>query len=308
MDTKPLLSIIIPTKDRQDIFDISCLFLIKAIQDFDIEVIVINDSKVNEVTLPEKLTKVRIIKNNQSGVASARNLGASLAKGKWLLFLDDDMLINEENIHSYLRYTNREGKFCVNIEWAYPPDLINQIKQNAFGRFLIKYGFTTMRGWSGNPLWPQNSSITVKSITSQNLFLTTQLFIETGGYNENFPYAGFEDYAFSKHLEKNGFEMYVDTTSLMYHNEIDRTEPKAWFKRKERGGETRRIATTQGYREVEIKQSLIKKTFYLCTHIIEPLIGVILFFSDRFKITDMVSFTCYKALLGISINKGYNKK
>ena len=302
------ISIIIPTKDRSEVFCTTLDAAYEATKNIAAEIIVVNDSKTGDVIIEKKHSdRVTAFNNPKSGVASARNYGASLAKGKWLLFLDDDMLMNQNNIHSYLKYVSRKDKFCVNIEWIYPSELIKQIEQTAFGRFLIKYGFTTMRGWSNYPDWATNSTVEVKSIASPNLFLNKEYFFETNGYDENFPFAGFEDYAFSKRLEKHNFKMYVDTTSIMYHNEADRVEPEAWFKRKERGGETRRVAVIQGFGEIKIKHNVVKKLFYFCTPVIEPFVKLVLFFSSPFKITDIISFTCYKALLGIAIDKGYNK-
>jgi GT2 family glycosyltransferase len=225
-----------------------------------------------------------------------------------VLFLDDDMIIFKENINSYLKYIPASDKIAVNIEWIYPPAEIDRIKKNAFGRFLIKYGFTTMRGWNGNPDWAIKSVIPSDFITSPNLFINKKHFIETGGYNENFPFAGFEDYAFCEQLKNHQFKMYIDTTSMMYHNEVDRLQPKDWFKRKERGGETRRIAVNQGLGEIEIKHNLLKKIIYLLAPLTEPFIRFILWLTARFQLMDKLSFFCYKALLGISIYKGYTKK
>ena len=41
----PLISIIIPTKDRGEVFNDTILAALKAIRNFQIEVIVVNDSK-----------------------------------------------------------------------------------------------------------------------------------------------------------------------------------------------------------------------------------------------------------------------
>lgn len=303
------LSIIIPTKDRGEVFLKTLEAAYESIKNISAEIIVVNDSKTKEPSIEKQYSdKIKLFNNPKNGVASARNYGAGLAKGKWLLFLDDDMLMSENNIRSYMRHANREDKFCVNMEWVYPPELIHQIEKNAFGRFLIKYGFTTMRGWNNYPDWATNSVIEVKSVASPNLFLSKQHFFETQGYDETFPFAGFEDYAFSKRLETQEFNMYVDTTSVMYHNEADRIEPKEWFRRKERGGETRRVAVNQGFGEIEIKPTFFKKAFYFFAPIIKPMIHVVLIFSSLSKNLDTVSFTCYKALLGMAIHKGYHKK
>lgn len=307
MNGSPQLSVIIPTKDRKAVFDKTFLLLQNSIKDLDVEIIVINDSKTAEVIVPIGSKNTRVVNNPSSGVASARNLGAKLALGEWLLFLDDDMLIFAENIQAYLEYRNLPDKIVVNLEWEYPPDVIEKISATAFGRFLIKYGFTTMRGWNGYPDWERNKRVQINFITSPNLFIRREDFLVSGGYDENFPFAGFEDYAFSEKLKKLGFVFYVDTTSMMYHNEADRLEPFEWYKRKERGGRTRRVAVEKGLQELEIQHSFSKKVLYFFWPFFEPLLKLILFLTTVFRFMDRFSFMVYKMRLGIAIYKGYTK-
>jgi glycosyltransferase involved in cell wall biosynthesis len=304
-----VLSVIIPTYNRGEVFIQTIKHVCQALKRFDnYEVLVINDSKTQNIFIPSECDKsVVVYANKKNGAAAARNYGAYLAKGEWLLFLDDDMILSEENINTYLKYTALNQKICVNIEWEYPSDVLNEISQKSFGRFLIKYGFTTMRGWSNYPDWDKNATIPVSSITSPNLFIRKSDFISTNGYDESFPFAGFEDYAFSKRLEENHFEMYIDTTSLMYHNEIDRLEPDAWFERKVRGSETRKIAVQNGFTEIGLQYSSFKKIIYQIQVVLQPFIYLILFFTNPFKWLDFISFACYKRLLGIAIFKGFTK-
>jgi glycosyltransferase involved in cell wall biosynthesis len=303
----PIISIVIPTKDRAEILINTLDAAVKAIQHIDAEIIVVNDSKTSQPVIPQYNGIIKQINNPKNGVASARNLGAAIAKGDWILFLDDDMILNQESVDCYLKYTQRIEKICVNIDWIYPHELISEIAKTAFGRFLIKYGFTSMRGWNNNPSWNKNSSIPINSITSQNLFINRNYFIETQGYNENFPFAGAEDHAFSSNLKKNGFTIYVDTSAVMYHNEADRIGPEAWFNRKERGGKTRKTAVEQGFTELEINLNSIKKVFYFFSPFMKPILKFILFFTDSIKMMDFISFQCYKTLLGIAIYEGYTK-
>jgi glycosyltransferase involved in cell wall biosynthesis len=303
------LSVIIPTYNRSAVFGQTIKSAYHALKEFDnYEILVINDSKNQEVVIPIEFSNgVMVYENKKSGVAAARNYGAYLAKGEWLLFLDDDMILSEDNVNTYFKYTELNQKICVNIEWEYPADVLNEISKKPFGRFLIKYGFTTMRGWSNYPDWDKNAMVLVNAITSPNLFIRKTDFISTNGYDESFPYAGFEDYAFSKQLEKNQFKMYIDTNSMMYHNEIDRLEPKAWFERKVRGSETRKIAVQNGFMEIDLKYNRIKKIMYQIQVVLQPFLYFVLFFTTLFKWFDFVSFACYKRLLGIAIFKGFTK-
>ena len=92
----PKLSIIIPVVNPKK--NLKKLFL--SLQEFgehDSEILVINQSmkkldddirKAVKIVIVERLTK------NIIPASSARNLGATIATGKYLFFLDDDCLVN----------------------------------------------------------------------------------------------------------------------------------------------------------------------------------------------------------------------
>lgn len=85
----PLLSIIIPTYNRPHLLERSVKSALAQTLD-DFEVIVIDDASPEPVKLPEH-PKLRIIRQPENkGVVAARNLGARVAQGQWLTYLDDD--------------------------------------------------------------------------------------------------------------------------------------------------------------------------------------------------------------------------
>ncbi|HOK22021.1 MAG TPA: glycosyltransferase, partial [Bacteroidales bacterium] len=93
-----MLSVIIPTKQREDIFYDTVIALDRALQsfDYDYEVIIVNnDNKALSIALPSDF---KLINCNTGGVAAARNMGAKYANGDILLFLDNDILISAESL------------------------------------------------------------------------------------------------------------------------------------------------------------------------------------------------------------------
>ena len=107
------ISIIIPTLNRP----IQSKVLISNISLFlnrNVELIVIDDSKKPmDLANLSKEIKYRH-RGEKLGVCSARNYGASFAKGEYLLFLDDDDKVSEEWLNDFLDATKSEADmvFC----------------------------------------------------------------------------------------------------------------------------------------------------------------------------------------------------
>jgi glycosyltransferase involved in cell wall biosynthesis len=256
---QPELSIIIPTKDRGQIFDAALKTAVEATASLNAEIIIINDSKTSNPAIPQEYSNVKIVKNPKAGVASARNLGASLAKAELLLFMDDDFLIPPNALTDLLQKVNQDPYKIYLCNWTYDEDLVKRLSKFQFGRYLIDIGYTSLKGWLGKE-WDANQQVfALKDGASYFLPIKRSVFREIGGYDENFPHAGAEDFEFIQRSKKIGLKFYVDTSVNLIHNELDRLEIKSWLKRKSRNGETIRIAADMGYREMVIPYPIAKR-------------------------------------------------
>lgn len=303
------LSIVMPTCDRGEVFETAKKSVLDTIGGKNVEYLVINDSKESKIILSEEESKnMRVIDNPKSGVASARNLGASLVSSDYILFLDDDMFLRPENLEDIFNQieTADMDKLCFNINWVYPPRLREAIEKTKFGRFLIKYGFDTLNGWNNFPVWPEKSFFEIEGLISNCLTISKDNFNRIGGYNENFPHAGFEDDDFSKRAAEQ-IKIFLSTKSLLWHNESDRVEPQAWLARKERGGETRKVAVDLGRKELELNFSPIKKKIYSTVNQFKISFLKVLEMLPNSKLIDPIYFKGIKLLLGTATYIGYTK-
>lgn len=313
MNNEIIISIIMPTCDRGEVFEVSKEAVLNAIAAFKVEYIVVNDSKKSTLELTEnERSHMQVYDNPTKGVASARNFGASKAKGDILMFLDDDVIIRSENIKAIFEIIEKIDmhKSCFNLDWVYPPELVTKISKTQFGRFLLTHDFTTMKGWSNDPNWKENDFFEVKGLASFCLIISKQKFEEINGYNEIFPLAGFEDDEFSRRASKI-LSIYVCTNSVVWHNESDRVQPKAWLVRKERGahaGYTKQIAEELGRTDLILEYSIFKKAAYTSIHFFRTLILNGLKLVPNKKSCDLIYFKGIKLLLGASIYKGYKRK
>ena len=303
------ISIIIPTYNRNSILYKNLATARDELKGLDYEIIVVNDSKNNQVAIPSEWQgNIICVNNPKQGVASARNLGASLARSGNLVFVDDDMMLNRKAVEGTMEYLKKNKNVCLNINWIYPDELKHRLESYSFGRYLEHFGFTSLRGWMGKDYdWKEDQVTKATGITSQFLAMSREVFDRTGGYNENFPFAGFEDHDFWKKLEKTGTTPYLDTGLMIWHNEEDRLQMKQWLDRKYRGGQTRFVAVEMGHSELTLEYNNLKGGIYFILSKIEFAIVVIANVIPNHKIFDPIYFRIVNLLLGLNLYKGYTK-
>jgi glycosyltransferase involved in cell wall biosynthesis len=306
-----LLSIIIPTYNRNDVFYKTLSSAYEAIQGIDAEIIVINDSPTNEVVIDARYKKhVQYFRNTKKGVASARNMGASKAKGELFLFVDDDINLEKSNLDyvlSFFEHQNPDKHICLNLNWAYPPSLLAMAQQSQFGRFLYHYGFTSLKGWMNNTGWFENTLINKGSFSSFFVMMQKKTYHLIGGYNEAIPF-GFEDYDFSYRAGKiKEIDIYLDTRNTVLHNEFDRLELKNWLQRKklESYGRTVGFTIATGEETQMIRYSKSQQTIFQILLKVKPLIIGISKLIPNFKIFDVFYFPIIKTLLGVAMFEGF---
>ena len=105
-----LISVIIPSCNRKDLLA-KCLDLISPYSQTikeSFEVIVTDDSKdlIIKWLIKEEYPWVTWVDGPKKGPAANRNNGAKIAKGKWLVFLDDDCEPDKDLLHAYLLSIN----------------------------------------------------------------------------------------------------------------------------------------------------------------------------------------------------------
>lgn len=302
------LSIIIPTKDRIAILTKSLENLIQSTKNINAEILVINDSKGNLIDSNVFDGKVTVHNNPKSGVASARNYGASKAKSSSILFLDDDIILNESNINTILKLLSQDPNNCYLLNWEYPLELTDKIKSTQFGRFLIKNNLTSLKGWVKDAKWSENRIMEIKIGASYCLPISKKTFESINGYNENFPHAGAEDYDFCSRLGNAGIKFLIYPMSTVYHNEEDRVELKKWLKRKERDSETRKIASDMGYDYFKLYFSIYKKILLISMLPFTSIYFILIKLIPNKKWTDSFYGKVIHILSAIYIYKGYSKR
>lgn len=299
------VSIIIPTKDRSKVFATTINAAFKAIEGTNSEIIVINDSKTSEIKLPFNSSQVKVFNNPKSGVASARNFGVTKSSHSVLLFLDDDIVISKQNLVNAFAFIVSNPNATLNPNWIYPHALSSEISGTKFGRYLIHFGFTSLKGWNQRMLWNDTEIFRCELPASYFLMIRQPDFNSIDGYNENFPHAGAEDYDFATRIKHQSIQTFVDPMNVVFHNESDRVDLVPWLERKLRAAQTRKIAVELGHEKLAIRAADFKKNIILFLYPFRTMLLGLFLMIPNIKLFDRFSFFIINRLVSVYLYKGY---
>ena len=198
MECSPLLSVIIPTYQRNESLAQCLDYLAPGVQTLSpqqYEVIVTDDGThtTAEAMVTEHYPWVKWVASGKGNPAANRNHGASYAQGEWLVFTDDDCIPQLNWLQAYaeiIRHLVRDG---YNSEAIYQPSSSTPL---AFEGAIYPVGNLDQDlvecpvNLNGGCFW------------SANIAIQRCLFEELGGFDANYPLAAFEDQDLKIRLEK----------------------------------------------------------------------------------------------------------
>ena len=207
---KPFFSIIIPTYARPQELVICLESLIHLGYPPDgFEVIIIDDGSPNpldDVVSPfQAQLTIQLIRQENSGPASARNLGAHHARGDFLIFIDDDCQIHPNSLNILASY------FQVHPEALLGGYTINKLSDNIYStasQLLLDYLYSYYNSDCDKPSF----------FTSNNIALSKEKFYQIGGFDTSFPLAAAEDREFCDRWLYKGSKMIYIPEVIVYHS------------------------------------------------------------------------------------------
>jgi glycosyltransferase involved in cell wall biosynthesis len=230
------ISIIIPTRNRNEILNETVKHAVTAAENTATEIIVVNDGASRLQLQEDLLPKIQVIENRERGVSCARNLGAEVSKGSILFFIDDDMWITEESIReiSSLESKGVLTDSCVCLNWEYPVQLKARLKEFKVGRYILAHRYNTMEGRLHRKIDSTNELDNETSIGSCSFVISKHLFQSVGGYNEGIIFQG-EDIDLSNRLRAEKIPVKILTKITAFHNHQDRLDIDGFLDRQYRG-------------------------------------------------------------------------
>ena len=208
-NSQPDVSIVIPTYARPDCLH-ACLSKIGslAFPASRFEVIVVNDGGPGElepiVAEFRDSLDLQLVAQDNGGPAKARNLGASFARGKFLVFIDDDCTPSVPWLSALIE-TLEADPDCL----AAGP-VLNALRDNPYSTasqmistFVSEY-YANGRG--NEPFF-----------TTNNFALSAKRFAELGGFDTTIPSATAEDKEFCDRWRAMGYRMALVPSAIVYH-------------------------------------------------------------------------------------------
>lgn len=213
---KPIVSVIVPTYNGEN-------KIVKALESLerqtfrDFETIVVVDGSTDRTQTILKnrkfnLPSLKVIYQENKGRSGSRNRGAKEAQADLLLFLDDDMRLEEEGIAKHLAF-HQSNKNPLLLMGAALED-VALMKTD-----IQRYRATLSRKWS------TISEKTLKPLTKDNFFLMAanfsipkKIFDTLEGFDEKLTDA--EDYDLGKRAMEQEMPIYFDGTIIGWHDDF----------------------------------------------------------------------------------------
>lgn len=212
MKNKIEVSIIIPFYGKCSILKETLSSLNKQ-SDKNFEVILIDDESpdsAEKLALDYKneinLSYHRIVNKGRSG---ARNFGINLANSDYLIFLDADMLVEEDWIKKIKQHINLHPNSVLVVEGYRNP-------KHAITSFY-KYIIAIEKTWKTSNLNSYKIDYKNFKFTACNLLFPKNKIIELKGFNEIF--IDGEDFDLGIRTLNNNIDIFSDPSIISYHND-----------------------------------------------------------------------------------------
>ena len=212
------LSIIIPTFNRAPILRKTLEALESQVTEASFEIIVVDDGSSDGTAETAAAFRRKSAiplsyyfqPNRKQG--AARNLGARFASGDWLLFLGDDIVPGPDLVRMHMerhgRALTEDAPLVVLGYTAWPPEW----KKTRFLEFIGE------QGWQfGFSLIEDHDDVPFNFFYTSNLSLSSTLFSESGGFDEDFTVYGWEDIELSLRLKELGSRLVYQPGAAAYH-------------------------------------------------------------------------------------------
>ena len=205
--TPAQISVIIPVKNNQAGVNQLCQKLREthSLEMMPREVIIVDNNSNPEIVIPPEWQsgQLRIVLTNCSipGAGAARNAGAAIATGEWLLFTDSDCIPTPSFISGYFNHLNGAVGYVGQVS------SLNQDWLSSY--YQTQEIFQPPGVLKGETIYPQY-------LITANALIWRKAFELCGGFNQSFPSAAGEDVDLSFRLWQLGTLSYAPSSTILH--------------------------------------------------------------------------------------------
>lgn len=214
----PKVSVIIPVYGKEK-YTLNCLESISINQpNIPFEIIVIEDgSPGRSWKLLQSVKGIKLIKNKKNkGFIESCNLGAKIAKGEYLYFLNNDTLVTNSWMEElYNTFYNLPNTGLVGSKLIYPDGMLQEA-----GGIIWKDG----NAWNFGKYQDSNHPIyeylrEVDYCSGASIIIPKELFLDLGGFDEMYKPAYCEDADIALRIRQLGYRVLYQPKSVVVHLE-----------------------------------------------------------------------------------------
>jgi GT2 family glycosyltransferase len=175
---------------------------------------------------------VRYSRREDRGVAAVRNHGASLASGELLMFVDDDIVVDESNLRRHEAIHLSHDRCLVSGHWEFDRELRGKFERSPLGRYRLAYEDLYNRP-AGVTCDTRRGRVQPRTLAAANLSVRASTFWSLDGFDERFP-VGAEDQDLTWRAAKAGCLLVYDYDIRVIHND-QHSDLISLCRRQERG-------------------------------------------------------------------------
>lgn len=219
----PLVSIIIPTRDREE-FLRQCIDSVERTTKYpNYEIVVVDNGSVStrmQECLDEVSARWRVISYPASFNFSAiNNFGVAETKGEYLLFLNDDTkVISPEWLTAMVEHIVRPGVGAVGAKLLYPDGRIQHagvvLGIRGMAGHAFKYSRNDEQGYHGLAHLVRN----VSAVTAACMLVSRSAFERVKGFNTELP-VEYNDVDLCLRIAQEGYRIVYVPDAVLYHYE-----------------------------------------------------------------------------------------
>jgi len=216
----PVLSVVIPVFNKSS-YTFNCLSSIRNVlkdEEIKVEIIVVDDASIDDTSeMLAQITGIRILTNEQNlGFIDSCNRGAAIARGQYLLFLNNDTLVSPNCFEELLRtFQIKADVGLVGAKLLYPDGRL----QEAGG--II---WNDASGWNygrlDDPEKPEYCYLReVDYCSGACIMIPRQLFNQLRGFDTRYRPAYYEDADLAFQVRQAGYGVYYQPLAQVTHFE-----------------------------------------------------------------------------------------